>query len=311
MKKTFGILVVLITLVLTAPLHGQSVYDKYKKEQNAEFNKFKQDYANDIDKMNKLYKAYIDEEREMYRAFKNLGYIPQKVVDRVNKVEKIYPKQTTKIPFEESQQVLKISERKWKDLKVDAESTTQDKQEVIEFPDELIPLDDEEKLQVTDIVKTIEIAPVPKQEIKNEELQMEIQANRPIMCPLPKQSYRVSSPFNKSRLHPVLKVVRKHEGVDLAAPKGTKVYATADGVVSISKYSKSAGKYIVVNHQNGYTTSYMHLSKRYAKNGAKVKRGQLIGEVGTTGLSTGNHLHYEIRKYGDAFDPEPFIIKHF
>ena len=116
---------------------------------------------------------------------------------------------------------------------------------------------------------------------------------------------RISSRFSKSRLHPVLRVRRPHQGVDYAAPRGTPVRATGTGRVSFAGRKGGYGKTIVLTHGNGYTTLYAHLS-RYAKGtrkGKQVRQGQLIGYVGSTGISTGPHLHYEFRINGVHRDP--------
>ena len=116
---------------------------------------------------------------------------------------------------------------------------------------------------------------------------------------------RISSRFSKSRLHPVLRVRRPHRGVDYAAPRGTAVRATGSGRVSFVGRKSGYGKTIVLTHGNGYTTLYAHLS-RYAKGarkGKQVRQGQLIGYVGSTGISTGPHLHYEFRINGVHRDP--------
>lgn len=116
---------------------------------------------------------------------------------------------------------------------------------------------------------------------------------------------RISSRFNPRRLHPILKVVRPHRGVDFAAPTGTPVRAASDGVVKTKTYSRSYGNYLVVQHGRRYETVYGHLSKfaRNIREGARVARGQTIGYVGSTGLSTGPHLHYELRVDGRHVDP--------
>ena len=116
---------------------------------------------------------------------------------------------------------------------------------------------------------------------------------------------RISSRFSKSRLHPILRVHRPHRGVDYAAPRGTPVRATGDGRVSFAGRKGGYGKTVVLTHGNRYTTLYGHLS-RYAKGirrGKGVQQGQVIGYVGTTGVSTGPHLHYEFRINGVHRDP--------
>ncbi len=121
----------------------------------------------------------------------------------------------------------------------------------------------------------------------------------------PLKKGRVSSHFTLRRYHPVLKTYRPHRGTDFAARKGTPVMATADGVVQKREYQKGYGKVIFLNHSGGkYTTVYAHLSKfgRGLKPGSRVRQGQLIGYVGSTGMSTGPHLHYEFRERGEYKD---------
>ena len=103
----------------------------------------------------------------------------------------------------------------------------------------------------------------------------------------------ISSGFNPRRLHPVLKRVRPHNGIDYYAPPGTPVYSAGDGTVIRSAYSKSNGHHVFVKHANSIVTKYLHFTKRTVKQGQKVKQGQTIGTVGSTGLATGPHLHYE------------------
>lgn len=114
--------------------------------------------------------------------------------------------------------------------------------------------------------------------------------------------WRISSPFNPNRFHPVLKKVKPHNGTDFAVPRGTKVYATGDGIVLRSLYHYAAGNYIVIKNSRRYKTRFLHLSKSYVKKGHRVKMGDLIGLSGTTGRSTGPHLHFEFRVDGKAVD---------
>ena len=116
---------------------------------------------------------------------------------------------------------------------------------------------------------------------------------------------RVTSGFSYNRLHPILKVRRPHLGVDYGAPRGTPIVATADGKVIRASRKGGYGKTIILRHGQNYRTLYAHLS-RYAKGvrkGKWVKKGQVIGYVGSTGLSTGPHLHYEIHVDGKARNP--------
>lgn len=116
---------------------------------------------------------------------------------------------------------------------------------------------------------------------------------------------RISSVFNKSRFHPVLKTRRAHNGVDFAAPRGTPVRSVADGVITNRYYCKAGGNTLKVKHSDRYSTAYVHLNgfAKGIKNGTKVKRGQLIGYVGSTGLATGPHLHFSFYINGKYTDP--------
>jgi murein DD-endopeptidase MepM/ murein hydrolase activator NlpD len=115
----------------------------------------------------------------------------------------------------------------------------------------------------------------------------------------------ISSPFNPRRLHPVLKRVRPHNGTDFAAPTGTPVVAAAEGVVTWSGPKGPNGNLVSIRHANGYQTHYAHLHRieRGISVGTKVKRRQRIGQVGTTGRSTGPHLHFGVHKNGQFVDP--------
>ena len=103
----------------------------------------------------------------------------------------------------------------------------------------------------------------------------------------------ISSGFNPRRMHPVLKRIRPHNGIDYYAPRGTPVYAAGDGTVTRSDYSAANGHHVFIKHAGSIETKYLHFTKRTVKKGQKVKQGQTIGTVGSTGLATGPHLHYE------------------
>ena len=123
----------------------------------------------------------------------------------------------------------------------------------------------------------------------------------PAIRPLP-NCYEISSGFGY-RYHPILKVLRPHTGIDISAKKGTPVYATADGVVSGENPGGGYGICVVINHGYTYKTLYAHMSKKTVRPGQHVKRGQVIGYVGTTGMATGSHLHYEVIKGGQRVNP--------
>lgn len=121
----------------------------------------------------------------------------------------------------------------------------------------------------------------------------------------PVKNVRITSGFSTGRMHPILHKIRKHLGIDYAAPKGTPVYATGDGRVSFKGWSTGYGNFLLLSHAGKYETAYGHLNT-YAKGikeGQKIRQGQLIGYVGMTGLATGPHLHYEFRVNGKHVDP--------
>jgi len=116
---------------------------------------------------------------------------------------------------------------------------------------------------------------------------------------------RVSSRFTLARRHPVLHVVRPHRGVDYAAPAGTPVWSVADGTVTYAGWRGEAGRTVVIRHARGYETAYNHLSGfgKGVRSGARVAQGQVIGYVGSTGLATGPHLDFRVKKDGRWVDP--------
>ena len=112
------------------------------------------------------------------------------------------------------------------------------------------------------------------------------------------------------RIHPIYKNKKFHEGMDFSAPIGTEIYATGDGTVSTVETSYSGyGKHVKIDHGFGYVTIYGHMSKFNVKVGQKVKRGDVIGFVGTTGISTGPHLHYEVVKKGQKVNPQLYYFQ--
>ena len=128
-------------------------------------------------------------------------------------------------------------------------------------------------------------------------------SSMPVLKPVAdKYVNRLASGYG-TRFHPILKVNKMHKGLDFAASTGTPIYATGDGSVKVSEFNSGYGNMVVLKHGNGYESLYAHMSRAKVRSGQKVKRGDVIGYVGTTGLSTGAHLHYEIHKNGEPVDP--------
>ncbi len=141
--------------------------------------------------------------------------------------------------------------------------------------------------------------------VKNKE---ELLSHTPAIQPVSnKDLSRVASGYG-SRIDPVYKTIKFHYGLDFAAPQGTPIYATADGTVTIAGSTGNGyGNHVVINHSYGYETLYGHMVRVKVRNGQSVKRGEVIGWVGSTGKSTGPHCHYEVHKYGQKIDPIYFF----
>lgn len=117
-----------------------------------------------------------------------------------------------------------------------------------------------------------------------------------------KASWRLSSRFGY-RIDPIKNTPSSHTGIDLACPEGTKIYSAMSGTVAYTGFSSVYGNYVIVKHHDGYQTLYAHMSKIIAKKGEKVTQDTVIGLVGSTGYSTGNHLHFSVYKNGKLVDP--------
>ncbi len=137
--------------------------------------------------------------------------------------------------------------------------------------------------------------------VKNKE---QLLSHTPAIQPVSnKDLNRIASGFGY-RIDPVYKTIKMHEGLDFAAPQGTPIYATADGVITTAGNTGNGyGNHVIMNHGYGYETLFGHMVRVKVSVGQAVKRGQVIGWVGSTGKSTGPHCHYEVHKYGTKVDP--------
>ncbi len=132
----------------------------------------------------------------------------------------------------------------------------------------------------------------------------------PAIQPIAKGVGRIVSGYGM-RFHPILKYRRMHWGIDISAPKGTPIYATADGVVEFTGRRGDFGNLVIINHGYGYKTQYGHMNNFAVKRKQKVKRGEIIGYVGNTGLSSAPHVHYDIVKNGKRINPVNFFYNDF
>mgnify|MGYP001324470382 CR=1 FL=1 len=141
--------------------------------------------------------------------------------------------------------------------------------------------------------------------VKNKE---ELLAHTPAIQPVSnKDLNRIASGFGY-RIDPVYKTTKFHSGLDFSAPQGTPIYATANGTITTAGNTGNGyGNHVIINHGYGYETLYGHMVRVKVRNGQQVKRGEVIGWVGSTGKSTGPHCHYEVHKYGEKIDPIYFF----
>ena len=152
-----------------------------------------------------------------------------------------------------------------------------------------------------------------RQELLQQQQQQQ-QGNNSVGNAVPSDAYwllpcsytRLSSPYGY-RIHPVYGNYAFHSGVDLAAPAGTPIYASRSGTVTRATYDSRSGYYVTINHADGFSSSYLHMTHFIVSAGQRVTQGQVIGYVGTTGTSTGNHLHFSIYYNGQTQNPAAYI----
>ena len=139
------------------------------------------------------------------------------------------------------------------------------------------------------------------------DLKIDMWASKPAIQPLSNKELTFLHTSYGSRVHPILGYVRGHKGLDFSADSGTPVYATGNGIVKTAYTSTSFGNVIFIDHEYGYETRYAHLSRFNIRTGQRVKRGEIIGFVGSTGLSGGPHLHYEVLYHNENVNPINFF----
>jgi murein DD-endopeptidase MepM/ murein hydrolase activator NlpD len=133
-----------------------------------------------------------------------------------------------------------------------------------------------------------------------------IQKELKFISPIKASEAKLSSEFGE-RMHPILGVKKFHTGIDLIAEEGVSVISPEVGVVTDSNFDSLQGNFIIIQHDRIYSTYYSHLKMRAVQKGDKVQKESTIGEVGNTGLSIGNHLHYEVRKNGLPINPKAYL----
>ncbi len=138
-------------------------------------------------------------------------------------------------------------------------------------------------------------------------LQKNVEKLRSIPSIMPTAGW-LSSAFSRSRFHPILHHARPHEGIDVAAPMGAPIVAPAAGTVTLVARQNGYGNVLEIDHGNGIVTKYAHCSRIVVKKGQRVQRGEIVANVGSTGLATGPHLHYEIHVHGKVVNPLTYVL---
>ncbi|MBP5270546.1 MAG: peptidoglycan DD-metalloendopeptidase family protein [Clostridia bacterium] len=186
-----------------------------------------------------------------------------------------------------------------------------------EFRELVAKLEEEENQRRAEEAERLRQAAIKEAERKRlEQEQARLRAiedaarNQSFMWPLPLSCYHITYPFG-TRLHPVYHTYKTHYGIDIAAPRNTSVYASKPGKVTAAQYHSSYGNYILIDHLDGTSTLYAHLNTGTlkVKKGDVVNRGDIIAGVGTTGVSTGYHLHFEVRVNGNSVNPMDYLPK--
>lgn len=308
--------------------------DKFKANREAEYQAFRKAYEAEFERYKKNYLAYLNGEMDVLDLMASDDGLTIKSLPK-NK----QPKGVSSTIADEQSKLrneIKYITRTTPDELLKDISKSKDKvQQVKDGASQLKAWNEAMEKDGTPIqtlsptVPTVatpkpEVKPEPKKEPKAEPQKEEKPAEKPVAEPetkpeakpeakpetdteipqgKPTQYTRLSSKFGP-RIHPITKKQSTHKGVDLAAPKMTPIYATANGVIAFSGTQGGYGNFIKINHENGYKTAYAHMAKLVAKKGSHVKKGDLIGYVGSTGQSTGNHLHYEIYYKDKLVDPE-------
>ena len=300
--------------------------DDFAKKREAQYEAFRKMYEAEFKRYKKNYLAYLNGEQEVLDLMasddgisikplpknKQPKGISSTVADEQGKLRKEI-QYITKVTPDQLLKDLSQSDDKVQQVK-DGASTLKDWNEALEKEGEKIQSQspDIPPLQETPTPQKPQ-QPTPQQPTPQQPAPQQPAPQQPapatpdddveIPHGKPTNYTRLSSKFGP-RIHPITHKRSTHKGVDLAAPKMTPIYATADGTVAFSGRKGGYGNFVKINHENGYKTAYAHMEKIAAKQGKKIKKGDLVGYVGSTGQSTGNHLHYEVYFQDKLIDPE-------
>lgn len=271
------------------------------------------DYAVYKQKVNELksLRAETESQQEEIRSFQEKITILEEQLDKLKEMEKQVEK--------DLKEITELRKEKKTPVALPKKKSSIAKKE-IEFTREVsIPLREKSSLLEEERPRLVgrlqlELLELQKKAFQREqnlkELQEFLQIQKSVLLATPSLwpvIGRISSPFGESRLSSSSGGTRPHKGLDISAPSGTPIVATADGVVSFSGTESEYGRLICIEHGHGFSTAYGHLQKLHVKAGEKVTKGQVIGTVGLSGNTTGPHVHYEVRLHNNPVNPYRFL----
>ncbi|RPH32053.1 MAG: hypothetical protein EHM93_11190 [Bacteroidales bacterium] len=269
----------------------QDDFEQYKKNREQDFQGFKQKREAELKKMQQEYQNYYNEMTGLKKY-----YTQKKDTVKAKVVEDI-------ISFETN-----ISTALGNSLKVTEEVKFEAKQN--NQPYKIEPrtkFEQKKEVKQENNSKENVITPVISEQSNTE--QATVSTVTPSLTPLPKSKAKITSPFGL-RNHPTLGRPVKHNGIDFGSGRGAEIYAAGNGRVILSEFNNSFGNYILIEHSDGQSTAYAHLDKLAISKGDIVSKGQLIGYSGSTGRSTGPHLHYEVRTNGTPVNPKDYLLEY-
>lgn len=267
----------------------QDDFEQFKKNRELDFQGFKQKREAELKKMQQEYQDYYNEMSGLKKYYvQKKDTVKAKVVDDI-------------ISYETN-----ISQALGQPIKVTEEikyGTTAENQ--------IYKITPRYKQEQKTYEKKDEVTPSVNQPVQNETPKVEETSTStvtPSLIPLPKSKAIITSPFGM-RNHPTLGRPVKHNGIDFGSGRGTEIYAASNGKIVLAEFNSSFGNYIVIEHKDGQSTAYAHLDRLSVSKGDVVSKGQIIGYSGSTGRSTGPHLHYEVRTNGVPVNPKDYLIE--
>lgn len=258
-------------------------FEKFKREREQDFQDFKQKREAELKKMEQDYLDYYNEMTGLKKHYEEKkepekAQAVQEIIDYENTIAKTLG--------------YKIPER----IKEKAKDVTTTENPISTNED------------IKDAKENIEEKKEPETPTLTLKADVGTRDGIPVLTPVPKRLAKITSSFGV-RIHPTLGRPIKHNGVDFGSGRGAEVFAASSGRVALAQYNGTYGNYIIIEHNDGTSSVYAHLERITTTKGSPVRKGEVIGYTGSTGRSTGPHLHYEVRIKGIPVDPKGYLIE--